>query len=127
MQELGYYQERDGRTRFFQAYQTVSTKEHTWAEPTENTPNTVMQEYLKGVITRNRVPMPAVLRQTRLKALDLSGMGLGDDYISALGDVLTMMQYLESINVRNNRLTDAGINSILSPAIRLINLKRYPR
>lgn len=124
MQELGYYQGRDGRTRFFQAYQSVGTKEHTWEAPTEHTPMAVMQEYLKGVITRNRVPVPAVLRQTRLKELNLSGMGLGDDYLAALGEVIEMMPYLESISVQNNRLTDAGLSAVLTPAFRLKALER---
>jgi len=123
--ELRVYTADPSKGAFFRSYREVGEKRHLWKdvnEPTRTDPRLVVQEYLKSVIEKGRIPMPALLKQTTLRALDISNQGLGDDFVVALGDVLLRLPYLVTINMKNSRCTDTGVNAVVSRAGELTKL-----
>ena len=124
--ELKVYTSKPSKNAFYRSYREVGQRRHLWIdfnEPTRADPCVVVQEYMKSVIEKDRIPMPALLKQTRLRALDISNQGLGDDFVVALGEVLIRLPYIVFISIRNSRCTDVGVNSIVKRAEVLMKLE----
>ena len=123
--ELRVYTADPSKGAFYRSYREVGEKRHLWTkfdEPTRTDPRLVVQEYLKAVIRKDRIPMPALLKQTSLRALDISNQGLGDDFVVALGEVILRLPYLATVNMKNSRCTDVGVDAIVSRAGQLSRL-----
>lgn len=51
-------------------------------------------------------------RQDKVHQLHLQDNGLGDDSLPILQDLMSTMPYLKILDVRKNRLTDIGLQTL---------------
>ena len=89
-----------------------------------DTPTTILEEFCRALVARGRAPVPALLRQISqasadgdvLTTVDLSNKGLGDDYAVALARVLPRMPHVRGISLRDNRLSDDALDTVVRAA-----------
>ena len=71
------------------------------------------QQYISGCAQANLAPLPIVIRKRATTVFDFAYQGLGDAFIVQFSEALRDMPFVEEINVRDNRLTDIGLNALL--------------
>ncbi|OMJ87125.1 hypothetical protein SteCoe_11198 [Stentor coeruleus] len=88
----------------------------------EDTPNIA---YLGEVSRRNLKPEPfgIVRRNGPETSIDIQGYGMGDTYAEAFSEGLSVVKDVETLNLKENRLTDSGASKILNKLIAR-NLKK---
>ena len=91
-------------------------------------PTHTIRKFLKETIKRGRAPLHIVLKQHNIKSLDLTGLGIGDDYGVALSKTLSDFQHLSELLLSDNRLSDHSLVPILEGARfmnRLVHLELH--
>ena len=63
-----------------------------------------------------------VIRKNMTKKLELQNYGMGDEMAAILAESISDLPFLESINIADNRLTDAGMGPIILAAVEIENL-----
>ncbi|RLO13805.1 hypothetical protein DYB28_013362, partial [Aphanomyces astaci] len=75
-----------------------------------------------GSLSNHRPAMPLIIRKHTTSVFDFSFQSLGDDYIRQFAACINALPFVEEINVRDNRLSDVGLNALLT-AIHVNQLK----
>ena len=88
----------------------------------EEHPVTTIKKYIKPILNRNRAPLALILKQASIKSLNITGLGVGDDYGVAIAACLTDLGYLSELKLADNRLTDASLVPILEGALGMESL-----
>ncbi|TMW63173.1 hypothetical protein Poli38472_002114 [Pythium oligandrum] len=71
-------------------------------------------QYLTACVTRPYLAVPFIMRKAMTKVFDFSFQSLGDEFIIEFSKCLVNdLPYVEEINVRDNRLSDEGLNALL--------------
>lgn len=89
---------------------------------------TPRQEYLRAVLedrsTEGTLPMPVLLRRHKKapRTLDLSGAGVGDNIAVALTRVIDKLPDLDTLLLKDNRLTDTSLTPMCTIACELPGL-----
>ena len=69
----------------------------------EDHPVSTIKKYIKPILSRNRAPLTLILKQTNIKSLNLTGLGVGDDYGVAIAACLTDLGHLTELKLGDNR------------------------
>eukprot|EP00752_Nemacystus_decipiens_P009587 g8565.t2 len=71
-------------------------------------------KFLRKLSDHGRAPWPAILKWTeQTHAIEVGGMGLGDDIVGSLAAVLPILRNVEHLVAFDNRLTDAGTHDVV--------------
>lgn len=70
--------------------------------------------FLAGCVTHPRLALPFLLRDQPTTTFDFSFQSLGDEFIAEFAECLERdLPFIEEILVRDNRLSDAGLDTLL--------------
>ncbi|CAM9219645.1 unnamed protein product [Ectocarpus fasciculatus] len=110
------------RPRFYDLYRLVHRQKQTVDddEALEEAEFTPRRLFLRDTLARGITPSPTMMRSRKDPyTLDLGFQGLGDQIGLSLATTLPLLPNLASLNLRENRLTDASLDNILAEAVRL--------
>ncbi|CAM9700959.1 unnamed protein product, partial [Ectocarpus sp. 12 AP-2014] len=110
------------RPRFYDLYRLVHRQKKTVDddEALEESEFTPRRLFLRDTLARGITPSPTMMRSRKdPHTLDLGFQGLGDQIGLSLAPTLPLLPNLASLNLRENRLTDASLDNILAEAVRL--------
>ncbi|ETW08298.1 hypothetical protein, variant [Aphanomyces invadans] len=66
-----------------------------------------------GSLSDQRPAIPLIIRKHTTSVFDFSFQSLGDDYIRQFAACIHSLPFVEEINVRDNRLSDVGLDALL--------------
>lgn len=85
-------------------------------------------QFLASCVAKPQLAVPFLIRKRNTKVFDFSFQSLGDDFIAAFAKCLVHdLPFVEEISVRDNRLSDNGLNALLeavSEGSLMLNLRR---
>ncbi|CAK4697956.1 unnamed protein product [Aphanomyces euteiches] len=114
---------------FYEQYRAISKKPHLFRpksrraidEDEDTTPRTrvAVQSFSK-----HQLALPLVIRKQTTNVFDFSYQSLGDDYMMQFAAGLDALPFVQEINVRDNRLTDDGLNALLAAISKQVQLQK---
>ncbi|KAF0693865.1 Aste57867_15207 [Aphanomyces stellatus] len=75
-------------------------------------------------LSSQRPAIPLIIRKDTTSVFDFSYQSLGDVYVAQFAACAASLPFVEEINVRDNRLSDAGLNTLLVAIHKHLKLRR---
>ncbi|CAM9323480.1 unnamed protein product [Ectocarpus fasciculatus] len=90
----------------------------TWRSSSDESATTRLEKatdvFLRQLSDQGRAPWPAILKMSeQTRAIEVGGMGLGDEIMTSLATVLPILGNVERLVAFDNRMTDRGTHAVV--------------